>query len=193
MAKKPKKLSREAILAEAKQLFSSKGYRGTTLADLTSVFDVSRPSIYYYFKSKVELLSELHEQGFDAASYRFDEVFQSDMPTREKFRKILELHATNLANDTDLIKILFMDIDEMPEKLAREIIQRRKKHTERIIEIYKTGVEEGVFKDIDPKMAVHLLMGACNWLTMWYSPKKSVKPEEIVDSLLEILTDGYQK
>jgi AcrR family transcriptional regulator len=193
MAKKPKKLSREAILAEAKQLFSSKGYRGTTLADLTSVFDVSRPSIYYYFKSKVELLSELHEQGFDAASYRFDEVFQSDMPTREKFRKILELHATNLANDTDLIKILFMDIDEMPEKLAREIIQRRKKHTERIIEIYKTGVEEGVFKDIDPKMAVHLLMGACNWLTMWYSPKKSVKPEEIVDSLLEILSDGYQK
>ena len=42
-------------------------------------------------------------------------------------------------------------------------------------------------------MAVHLLMGACNWLTMWYSPKKSVKPEEIVDSLIEILSDGYEK
>ena len=193
MAKKPKKLSKESILAEAKQLFSSKGYRGTTLTDLTSVFDVSRPSIYYYFKSKVDLLSELHEQGFDAASYRFEEVFTSDMPTREKFRKILELHASNLANDTELIKILFMDIDEMPEKLAREIILRRKAHTNRIIEIYKTGVEEGVFKDIDPKMAVHLLMGACNWLTMWYSPKKRVKPEEIVDFLIEILSDGYEK
>jgi AcrR family transcriptional regulator len=193
MAKKPKKLSKESILAEAKQLFSSKGYRGTTLSDLTSVFNVSRPSIYYYFKSKVELLSELHKQGFDAASNRFEEVFQSDMPTREKFRKILELHASNLANDTELIKILFMDIDEMPDKLAREILLRRKQHMDRIIEIYKAGVEEGVFKDIDPKIAVYLLMGACNWLTMWYSPKKSVKPEEIVDSLVEILSDGYEK
>ena len=193
MAKKPKKLSKESILAEAKQLFSRKGYRGTTLADLTSVFNVSRPSIYYYFKSKVELLSELHEQGFDAASYRFEEVFMSDMPTREKFRKILELHASNLANDTELIKILFMDIDEMPDKLARRIIQRRKEHTNRVAEIYKTGVEEGIFKDIDPKLAVYLLLGACNWLTMWYSPKKSVRPETIVDFLIEILSDGYEK
>ena len=193
MAKKPNKLSKESILAEAKQLFSSKGYRRTTLTDLTSAFGVSRPSLYYYFKNKVELLSELHKQGFDAASNKFEEVFTSDLPTRDKFRRVLELHASNLANDTELIKILFMDIDEMPQKLSREILSRRKQHMNRIIEIYKIGVEEGVFKDIDPKMAVYLLMGACNWLTMWYSPKKSVKPETIVNVLIEILSVGYEK
>ena len=193
MAKKPNKLSKETILAEAKQLFSSKGYRATTLTDLTSSFGVSRPSLYYYFKSKVELLSELHAQGFGAAFYRFEEVFLSDMPTREKFRKILELHTRNMANDTELNKILFMDIDEMPEKLIREIRLRRKQYTSRIMEIYKTGVEEGIFKDIDPKIAVYLLLGACNWLAMWYSPKKSVQPETIADILVEILSDGYEK
>ena len=31
-------------------MFSVKGYRGTTLGDLTSSFGVSRPSIYYYYK-----------------------------------------------------------------------------------------------------------------------------------------------
>lgn len=193
MAKKPNKLSKESILAEAKQLFSSKGYRGTTLSDLTSAFGVSRPSLYYYFRSKVELLSELHAQGFGAAFDKFEEVFLSDMPTREKFRKILELHARNLVKDTELSKILFMDIDEMPEKLVREIRLRRKQYTNRIIEIYKTGVEEGIFKDIDPKVAVYLLFGACNWLAMWYSPKKSVPPEIIVDSLVNILSSGYEK
>ena len=193
MAKKQNKLSRESILAEAKQLFSSKGYRATTLTDLTSSFGVSRPSLYYYFKSKVELLSELHAQGFDAAFYKFEEVFLSDMPTKEKFRKILELHTRNMANDTELNKILFMDIDEMPEKLIREIRLRRKQYTSRIMEIYKTGVEEGIFKDIDPKIAVYLLLGACNWLAMWYSPKKSVNPEKIADSLVEILSSGYEK
>ena len=181
MAKKQNKLSREAILAEAKQLFSTKGYRATTLTDLTSSFGVSRPSLYYYFKSKVELLSELHGQGFDAALHVFEGIFSSDMPTREKFRRILELHARNMANDTELNKILFMDVHEMPEKLIREIMRRREQYTSRITEIYKTGVEEGIFKEIDPKIAVYLLLGACNWLAMWYSPKKSVKPEKIAN------------
>lgn len=193
MAKKTNKLSKESILAEAKQLFSSKGYRATTLTDLTSSFGVSRPSLYYYFKSKVELLSELHAQGFDANFYKFEEIFLSDIPTKEKFRKILEVHAHNLANNTELSKILFMDINEMPEKLIREIRLRRKQYTSRIIEIYKAGVDEGIFKDVDPKMAVYLLLGSCNWLAMWYSSKKSVKPEEIADSLVDMLSSGYEK
>ena len=60
---KTKKLSKDAILTEAKQLFSTKGYRGTSLGDLTRSFGVSRPSIYYYYESKMEILSELHSKA----------------------------------------------------------------------------------------------------------------------------------
>lgn len=190
---KNKKLSREAILAEAKQLFSNKGYRATTLQDLTSSFGVSRPSLYYYFKSKVELLSELHTQGYSTAVRRFEEILSADMPTREKFRKILEVHTRNLANDTDLHKIFYLDEGEMPEKLIRDIRRKRREYTNKVIEIYRKGVAEGIFKDIDPSLAVYLLLGACNWLTMWYSPSKSVEPETVVESLITLLCEGYEK
>ena len=189
---KSKKLSKDAILTEAKQLFSVKGYRGTTLQDLTSSFGVSRPSIYYYYKSKMEILSELHSQGFTEANISFDEILATDLPTREKFKKILEVHTRTLANDTELHKIFFLDEMEMPIKLRKEIRKRRKDYTNKIIEVYKRGVSEGIFKDIDPKMAVYLLLGACNWLTMWYSPKKDTGPEEVVRSLMEILCKGYE-
>ena len=189
---KTKKLSKDAILTEAKQLFSVKGYRGTTLQDLTSSFGVSRPSIYYYYKSKMEILSELHSKGFTEANISFDEILATDIPTQEKFRKILEVHTITLANDTELHKIFFQDEMEMPIKLRKEIRKRRKDYTNKIIDVYKKGVSEGIFKDIDPKMAVYLLLGACNWLTMWYSPKKDTGPEEVVQSLMEILCKGYE-
>ena len=189
---KAKKLSKDAILTEAKQLFSVKGYRGTTLQDLTSSFGVSRPSIYYYYKSKMEILSELHSKGFTEANLSFDEILATDIPTREKFKKILEVHTTTLANDTELHKIFFQDEMEMPIRLRKEIRKRRKEYTNKIIDVYKKGVSEGIFKDIDPKMAVYLLLGACNWLTMWYSPKKDTGPEEVVRSLMEILCKGYE-
>jgi AcrR family transcriptional regulator len=190
---KTKKLSKDAILSEAKQLFSSKGYRGTTLKDLTSSFGVSRPSLYYYYKSKMELLSELHSKGFNEAKSNFDQILSSNLPTREKFRKILEVHTRTLANDTELHKIFYLDEMEIPDKLRKEIRKRRRDYTDRIIEVYKKGVAEGIFKKIDPKMAVYLLLGACNWITMWYSPKKNTEPEKIVQSLMVLLSEGYEE
>ena len=191
--KQRKKLSKEAILAEAKQLFSSKGYRATTLQDLTSSFGVSRPSLYYYFKSKMELLSELHGQGYIQAFQRFETLLSSPLPTKEKFLKILEIHISNMANDTELHRIFHLDIREMPDKLVKEIRRRRKEYERRMIAIYQQGVEEGIFKEMDPKMAVYLILGACNALTMWYSPKKEVSPEAISQLLLQILSEGYEK
>ena len=190
---KSKKLSKDAILNEAKQLFSTKGYRGTTLGDLTKSFGVSRPSIYYYYKSKMEILSELHSTGFSEAISAFDEVLSTDLPTKEKFRKILEEHTRTLASDTELSKVFYLDEMEIPDKLRKEIRKRRRGYTERIIEVYKKGVSEGIFKNIDPKMAVYLLLGACNWLSMWYSPKKNINPETVVQSLMTILCEGYEE
>ena len=189
---KTKKLSKEAILAEAKQLFSSKGYRGTTLRDLTRSFGVSRPSIYHYYNSKMEILSELHSKGFNKVAATLDKILTTDLPTREKFRKIIEVHARNSAMDTELSKIFFMDEMEMPEKLRREIRKRRRGYTERIMALYEKGIQEGVFKDIDPRLAVYLIIGACNWLVMWYSSKKYVEPETIVRLLMDLLSDGYE-
>jgi AcrR family transcriptional regulator len=191
--KQRKKLSKEAILDEAKQLFSSKGYRATTLQDLTSSFGVSRPSLYYYFKSKMELLSELHARGYMVAQRRFEDILSTPLPTKEKFRKILEVHIRNQVNDTELHRIFHLDIREMPDKLVKEIRKRRKAYEVKVIDIYQQGVDEGIFKPMDPKMAVYLLLGSCNALTMWYSPKKEVQPETIVESLVKLLCEGYEE
>jgi AcrR family transcriptional regulator len=160
---------------------------------LTSSFGVSRPSLYYYFKSKMELLSELHAQGYIKAFKRFEDVLSSPLPTREKFRKILEMHIHNQTTDTDLHRIFHLDIREMPDKLVKEIKRRRKEYETRVIAIYQQGIEEGIFKKMDPKMAVYLLLGACNALTMWYSPKKKVTPEEIAQDLIALLSEGYEE
>lgn len=191
---KTKKLSKEAILEEAKKLFSTKGYRATTLKDLSSAFGVSRPSLYYYFESKVDLLLELHAQGFNKGFDEFNEIMSSPMATAEKFRKILESHARIMANHAMENKILYLETNEMPDKVVKKIRQRRRQYVDKVRDLYKQGVEEGVFKDFDPRLAEHLLYGACNWITMWYSAdKNSNKPEAVVETLVKILCHGYEK
>lgn len=191
-AKKKTPLSRDAILSQAKELFSKKGYRGTTLEDLTGVFGVSRPSIYYYFKSKMDILLDLHSIGFEKAENSFEEILATEMPIKKKFQKVLEMHVRNIINDIELQRVFYLDEIEMPRDLLRKIKTRRKEYTNKIAKLYEKGIKEGSFKEIEPKMAVYFLLGACNWLIMWYSAEKGPAPEQVVEDLMKILCEGYE-
>ena len=47
------------ILDAAEYLFSSKGYLGTTISDIAKKMGVAQGMLYYYFKSKEEILESL--------------------------------------------------------------------------------------------------------------------------------------
>lgn len=48
--------AKERIIAAAKQLFSQKGYDATRVNDIASIANVNKALIYYYFKSKQDIL-----------------------------------------------------------------------------------------------------------------------------------------
>ncbi len=189
---KDRKLSKDAILDLAQELFSRKGYRNTSLRDLTTTFDVSRPAIYYYFKNKMEILAELHSKGFMENQEQIDGITASDLSTRGKLRKILEIHARTIANHTKRHKVFFLEERELPDDLRKVIKARRKDYLNKSIKLYEQGVREGVFKSLDPKLAVNLLFGACNWLIMWYSDKEGADQESVVQTLMTIVCEGYE-
>ena len=52
-------LARRQILAAALEVFSRKGYAGTTLDDITAAANLSKGAIYWYFESKAELFTAI--------------------------------------------------------------------------------------------------------------------------------------
>jgi len=189
---KERRLSKELLLDEAKKLFSKYSYRGTTIENLTHRLGVTRPSIYYYFKNKREILSELHAKAFNELTKNFDEIVASKLTTKEKLKKVLENHAIVVANNAELVKIFFHDEKEIPIKLREKIHDQRKLYTNKIIKIYDQGIKEGVFRKDDPKLVVYLILGSCNWLCWWYANSGTINSESVVRSLMELLRKGYE-
>src|SRR4029450_997192 len=50
---------RRGIVAAASQLFTERGVAGTTMAEIARQCGLQQPSLYYYFRSKGELLDEI--------------------------------------------------------------------------------------------------------------------------------------
>ena len=76
---------REQILEIATHLFQ-KGFRATSLDEVAAEMGVTRPALYYYFRSKEELLVAIYDRAvgvlIDQAAPLFDQGLEPDVLLR---------------------------------------------------------------------------------------------------------------
>lgn len=89
MAQVKKKAVREAILAAANDLFTAKGYSGTTLSDIAGTSGVTMSNIYNYFPSKLGILYALYEPWLDHRLEKLAADAARIADPRKRLRKIL--------------------------------------------------------------------------------------------------------
>lgn len=88
--KKTYKLSKEIIMDNAMKLFIKKGYFSTTVRDIARETDASTGAIYNYFKTKVEIATELFETTADFISGCFKKAIEKGETTKDKIYNIVE-------------------------------------------------------------------------------------------------------
>jgi AcrR family transcriptional regulator len=77
--------TRGRILETATDLFAEKGYAGTYVREIVEKAGVSKPALYYYFKSKEGLFYAILEWATDAQREILNEVFEASGTAQERF------------------------------------------------------------------------------------------------------------
>jgi AcrR family transcriptional regulator len=185
------KISPQAILSVAEDLFSSKGYKGTSITDISKRLKVSKPALYYHFKNKMEILENLYSKTVEQLSSSFEEVMNRDLSPDEKFKKLIENQVNIVAKNAKLVKIYFGDYKEFPRKIRFEIREKRKRFNEKWVDLYREGMNAGLFQKTDPKIAVYMIVGACNWIQMWYSRGGELRESELANMVADLLSKGF--
>ncbi|NLP24801.1 MAG: TetR/AcrR family transcriptional regulator [Syntrophomonadaceae bacterium] len=91
--------TREKILAATRHLMSEKGVQATTLADISQAAGISQGTLFYYYKSKDDLIYDIVEQHFSQLT---DSIIAS-IPRRSSSDKVTLLRGTleKLIKDQD--------------------------------------------------------------------------------------------
>lgn len=61
-----KENSRSRILESALQIFSAKGFEGTSVSDIVNKAGVTKPTLYYFFTNKEGLYKAVWQENFDS-------------------------------------------------------------------------------------------------------------------------------
>ncbi|NQX63879.1 TetR/AcrR family transcriptional regulator [Paenibacillus qinlingensis] len=91
MTKTKKITNRDVVLLTARNLFLTQGYLATSMDEIVVISKVSKTNIYYYFKSKEELLTAILDQLIGAYTQQMQEIAaRSDLPVQERFDLFLQ-------------------------------------------------------------------------------------------------------
>lgn len=151
---------REEITRAARDLFSRKGYHGTSMPDIARVAGISTGLIYYIFPSKEDILlalceeiAELHLGLFQQASDIADPLERFDFIVRELY--------TSLDRGSKLLIIMYRDSSTLPRETRQRILDMIKNLDNHFLELIAEGQRAGVFaSDIpEPRLLAANVLG----------------------------------
>src|SRR5919109_5475668 len=96
----------EFILRTAARIFAEKSYHSTSMRDISRATNVSLAGLYYYCKSKEELLFLIQDNCFGRVLERLEERLSEAHEPVERLRLVIENHLSFFAANMAERKVL---------------------------------------------------------------------------------------
>jgi TetR/AcrR family transcriptional regulator, cholesterol catabolism regulator len=181
----------DEILLSAVSLFAARGFRAVTIDEIASKLGYTKSVVYYYFRSKSEILWQIFARNYDDYFRTISSVTELGLGPKETLSRLITEHALHVMQRPDWNAIYYRDESELDEKQRKQMAVRRREYDARLEELYARGVQDSVFRDIPPGVAVRAILGMCNSLYTWYKDSGSLAAESIAQYYVTMLMDGF--
>ena len=160
---------RDEILKAATRLFAENGVADVTMSEIASRAGLRQASLYYWFKRKEEILAEIVEQ-VNRVPLEF--VLKLEEEAGEPAVQLWRL----VRFDVDALCRFPFDINEV-HRLSRrapdafEVYWRERQALNDAVErLVRRGIEAGVFRPVDARLAALVVLSDDEGVQNWYRP-----------------------
>ncbi len=180
---------RLAVLRTAARMFNEKGFHATSLDEVAEALDISKPTVYYYVKSKDEILFECVRLGLEMVVQAADEVEQAGGSASKKLMAVMRKYAEIVTMDFGMCLIRVGE-DPLPPQSRAQLRGLKAKIDRQFRTLVQEGVAEGAFAACDPKITAFGIAGTLSWIARWYDPQGPMSADEIAERCIALLMNG---
>ncbi|MEH6583969.1 MAG: TetR/AcrR family transcriptional regulator [Halioglobus sp.] len=161
---------RAAILSQAAKLFNTKGSRATTLLDIAESLGLTKTSLYYYVKTKEELIYQCYMAALDRHHRTLDEIARQYSTPVERaegfFRATFEDWKSAEEGKTSHVAVL-LEIASLKGSHRTEVEERYIGMFKRLRENMREGIADGSMRSFDATSATRAMIGSVDWIFSW--------------------------
>lgn len=193
------------VLDAAAKVFARQGYDATSIDDIADELGATKGRVYHYYRSKTDLLLGVLISG---AQRLIDEVAplaeNLELPPDERLHNMAQAHAMTMMTNFSyqFVSLRSLDRHMFEGQGARgvvweSVVDRRRQYEQLFTKVIDDGREQGEFAVSDTKLAVRGLLGALNWITVWFNPEADptearMSPEVIAEQLATFVVAGVK-
>ena len=137
-------MRREEIVTAARDLFSRKGYHGTTMPDIARAAEISTGLIYYIFPSKEDILLACCEEASAIYLDLFERAHDIADPLKRFDAIVRELY-TLLDTSSKQLIIMYKDLGTLQRETRQRILAPIKELDDHFLALFVEGQRAGVF------------------------------------------------
>jgi len=114
---------KEQILDAAQEIFFKKSFYEATMEDIAQLSGVKKPTIYYYYPSKIDLASELIEQYINKLFGKVEEIIYHTTDIKKRIKIIVNFYINLLEENSKIFITIqrigydFMQKEESKKKI----------------------------------------------------------------------------
>lgn len=198
--KKPekRKVSYDALLTAAQKLFVSQGFRQTTVDQIAKSAKLTKGAVYFYFKSKTEILLKLLDGAEQIVLQPISRVNENTSYTPdEKIAVMINKQAMLGVTHPNEVLLLILTSLEMKRRVgsvAKKVDEIYDRMYEQIEKIIIGGQKSGVFsKRITAREACAIVVASHDGTFLeWYRRRTKLDGEELARALRRVVIGGLQ-
>ncbi len=178
------------IRASAAEVFASKGFDGASIRDVAKAADMSLAGLYYYYRSKDEILFDIQNEAFTTLLDGHAEALAGIKDPEEKLQKVIEGHLAFFSANLASMKVMSRESEALPGELGAPVRELRRRYVRLLRGILdELGVDHPLH-EIKTGVAVFLLFGMMNWMYTWYDEERDGSAADLADAVRLIFLRG---
>jgi AcrR family transcriptional regulator len=195
---KRQQASRDEILHAAADAFTARGYAATSIDDIAERLGCTKGRVYHYFKTKGDLFLAVDRLAMDTVISSAAPIATGPGTATARLHAMAAAHARLLMNQYSFMRAAesHAEMTLVTEGRTREdalvAVLDRRDHFESLFEdVIAEGIANGEFLPADPSLLVKAVLGAVNWIGIWYRPEGGAHGvEEIAERFATFVTRG---
>ena len=186
---------KDQILDAASEIFAEKGVHESRMDDIVEKTGLSKGALYWYFKSKDEILIGIFDRMFNREFTDLEKIQLSDVTATEKISIFTERALKDLGRMFRLMPLAYEFLSlAFRRKFVQDALKRYiNRYLVTVENIIQQGIQSGEFRQVNPS-EVAIALGAIfeGTILLWVYDNTKVRPVDHIRTGTHILLDGIK-
>lgn len=180
------------ILRHAAQVFRERGYEGASIRQISRSSGVALSSLYYYCRSKQELLYRIEILAFTQILDRLEARLAAARDPGERLRVLVRNHLEYFLEHPDQMKVMAHEEESLAGAYRKEVAEIKRRYYRKALEVFEGLGGKGGVRRVSPRVAVLSLFGMMNWVYTWHRAQIDPAAGELAEMISNLFLEGVR-